>query len=244
MPIPFGISIGDFIAFIDTSIKVIDALKDSTGSSQEYQGVARELESLKLALAEVQNVKTDNPQTKAALESVASNCHRTIQGFLKKTQKYDNSLGSVANPHRKVINGFRKVQWALYSKEDVREFQMQLYSHTASLNLLVSRINYATTAIAQKEQSDAIIRIESKMEQGRREAIMMQAMIMTAINRCWKDFQAMVAFILFGNFRIFDLVAGCTKVPTQMTFDQPVNFQDAHGRMLPIQMAWIDTWDV
>ena len=215
---------GDFIAFIDTSIKVVNALKDSTGSSQEYQGVARELESLKHALAEVQNVKTDDPQTKSALESVASNCHRTIQDFLRKTQKYDDSLGPAANPHRRLKNGFRKIQWALYSKEDVREFQMQLYSHTASLNLLVSRVNYATAAMAQKEQSDAIVRIESKMDQERREAIVLQAMIMTAITRCWRDFQAMVAFILFSDFRIFDLVAGCTKVPTQMTFDQPVKF--------------------
>ena len=244
MPVPFGISIGDFIAFIDTSVKIVNALKDSTGSSQEYQEVARELESLKLALVEVQNVGTDDPQTKAALESVASNCHRTIQDFLKKTQKYDDSLSSAANPRKRLKNGFRKIQWALYSKEDVKEFQMQLYSHTASLNLLVSRVNYATAAKAQKEQSDAIIRIESKMDQERRQTIAMQAMIMTAITRCWKEFQAMAAFILFSNFRIFDLVAGCAKVPTQIMFDKPVIFQDAHGRILPVQMAWVDTWDV
>ncbi|KAI9692305.1 MAG: hypothetical protein M1822_006536 [Bathelium mastoideum] len=164
MPIPFGISVGDFIAFIDTTVKVVNALKDSTGSSQEYRDVVRELESLKLALTEVRNVKTDDAQAKAALDSVVMNCQRTVQDFLNKIEKYNLSPGCMTRSEKKVKTVLRKIQWALYSKEEVREFQMLLYLHTASLNLLVARINHGSVAMAQEEQINALIRIESKVD--------------------------------------------------------------------------------
>ena len=44
---PFGVSIGDFIAFIETVVTTINAFKDATGAVAEYRGVVRELESLK-----------------------------------------------------------------------------------------------------------------------------------------------------------------------------------------------------
>ncbi|KAI9654194.1 MAG: hypothetical protein M1821_006722 [Bathelium mastoideum] len=242
MPIPFGISVGDFIAFIDTTVKVVNALKDSTGSSQEYRDVVRELESLKLALTEVRNVKTDDAQTKAALDSVVLNCQRTVQDFLNKIEKYKLSLGSIARSEKKIKTALRKIQWALYSKEDVREFQMLLYLHTASLNLLVARINHGSAAMAQQEQINALIRIESKVDSARRNTAVMHTLALSTIIRCWKDFQAMLALIIFGNIRIFELIIGYSRIPSQVTFDQPVNFQDAHGRMLPLQMVWVHTW--
>ncbi|KAI9712380.1 MAG: hypothetical protein M1820_001593 [Bogoriella megaspora] len=242
MPVPFGISIGDFIASIDITVRIVNALKDCTGSSKEYQGVIRELESLRLALVEVQNVKTDDPQTKAALNSVISNCQQTIQDFLTKVQKYDISLGSAADSH-KLKNNLRKIQWALYSRDDVRGFQMQILSHATSLNLLMARINHNTAATEQMRQSSSLFRIESKLDRERRQVAVKQALIFSAITRYWKDLQAMMTFIILSNLRIFDIMIGYSRIPPQPTFDEPVRFQDAHGRILPIQMVWIDNWE-
>ncbi|KAI9692927.1 MAG: hypothetical protein M1822_004922 [Bathelium mastoideum] len=242
MPVPFGISIGDFIAFIETTIKIVNALQDSKGARKDYEDIARELKSLKHALAGVQDVNTDDPQTKAALESVAGNCWRTIQDFLKKTKKYDSSLGST-NSSNRWKDGLRKIQWALYSKEDVQKFRWQLYSHTASLILLLEQVNRATAAAAQRNQSDALIRIEAKIDTQRKQSAAIQAMVISTVLRCWKEFQLVTALILSHNFRMFNLVANGSSLPRQPSFEQPVKFQDAHGRVLPIQVAWIDTWN-
>ncbi|KAI9689283.1 MAG: hypothetical protein M1820_010167 [Bogoriella megaspora] len=243
MAVPFGVSVGDFIAFINTTAKIVNALKDSTGARQDYQGVARELESLELALVDAQNIRTDDPQTEAALQGVISNCARTVQDFLGKTKKYDLSLGPSTASRNKWKDSLRKIQWALYSKEDVRKFQMQLYAHAASLNILISRINHSATTAVQQEQSDALIRIESKIENEQRQATIMQALVLSAISQCWTELRQMAALIIFGNFRIFGLIANYCQMPAQIAFDRPVQFQDAHGRCLPLQMIWVDTWE-
>ncbi|KAI9662832.1 MAG: hypothetical protein M1821_007879 [Bathelium mastoideum] len=212
MPVPFGISIGDFIAFIETTIKIVNALQDSKGARKDYEDIARELKSLKHALAGVQDVNTDDPQTKAALESVAGNCWRTIQDFLKKTKKYDSSLGST-NSSNRWKDGLRKIQWALYSKEDVQKFRWQLYSHTASLILLLEQVNRATAAAAQRNQSDALIRIETKIDTQRKQSAAIQAMVISTVLRCWKEFQLVTALILSHNLRMFNLVANGSSLP-------------------------------
>ncbi|KAL9079208.1 MAG: hypothetical protein Q9157_001877 [Trypethelium eluteriae] len=219
MVVPFGISVGDFIAFIEITIKVVNALQDSKGARKEYEGISRELVSLKHALTGIQD------------------------DFLDKTQKYDLSLGSATHSRPKWKDGLRKIQWTLYSKEDVQKFRWQLYSHTASLILLLGQVIHVAAAADQQEQRSALIRLETKTDAERRQATAMQASIMSTILHCWKEFQLMVALILSTNFRIFDLIASCSKIPSQLSFEQPVSFQDAHGRMLPIQVAWIDTWD-
>ncbi|KAL9095334.1 MAG: hypothetical protein Q9165_002205 [Trypethelium subeluteriae] len=243
MAVPFGISVGDFIVFIETTIKVVNALHHSKGARKEYEGVSRELESLKLALNGVQGIETNDPQIKAALELIATNCWRTIREFLDKTQKYDLSLGSATHSRRKWKDGLRKIQWALYSEEEVQKFRWQLYSYTGSLIVLLGALGQGTAAEAQREQCNALLRIETKMNADRRQAAASQAMIVSTILRCWKEFRLMVALILPTNFRIFGLVANFSKLSSQVSFEQPVTFQDAHGRMLPIQVAWIDTWD-
>lgn len=250
MPVPFGLSIGDFIAFIEATVTVINSLKDSTGAGKEYRDVIRELDSLKLALAHVQNVETNEPELRAALESVASNCGRTIQDFLNKIQKFDVALASSGSSRNKIKSGLRKIQWALYSKEDVRTFQIQLHSHTASLNILLSGVNRIAVTAAREEQyetlkthSQALIRIESKIDRESVRATAMQMAILSTIARCWTEFQSLVAYILFSNLKIFNFVASCPQMPTQVLLEKPVIFEDAHGRILPLQMTWVDTWD-
>ena len=191
MPVPFGLSIGDFITFIETTATIVNALKDSTGAAKEYQGVIRELDSLKLALVDVQNVETDDPALKAALGGVASNCQRTVQEFLDKIQKFGVSLRDSGNSRRRIKDGLRKIQWALYTKEDIRKFQMQLFSHTTSLNILVLRVRHMTATAAQKDQQEtlsghtqALIRIESKIEQDQARAAAMRATLLAALMRC------------------------------------------------------------
>ncbi|KAI9692915.1 MAG: hypothetical protein M1822_004910 [Bathelium mastoideum] len=250
MPVPFGISIGDFIALINVTVTIVNALKDSTGSTKEYQDVVRELESLSLALINVRDIKTDRTELKAALTSVVSNCGRTVQDFLNKIRRFEVSLGTPGCSRRKFRDGLRKIQWALYSKDDIRSFQMELYSHTASLNILLTQVNHIMSSAAQQEHqralndhSQALIRIESKLGQERIGASTMQVMILSAITQCLSEFRSLVAFILFSNLKLISCVVEASRIPPQVTFEKPVVFEDAHGRILPVQMVWIKSWE-
>jgi hypothetical protein len=70
---PFGVSIGDFIAFIETVVTTINALKDATGAAAEYRGVVRELESLKTVLKCVDRLEVANQDQIEGLKYVAAN---------------------------------------------------------------------------------------------------------------------------------------------------------------------------
>ena len=250
MPVPFGISIGDFIALIETFVTVVNSLKDSTGAAKEYGDVILELDSLKLALTYVQTIETNETEFKAALHGVVANCRHTIQGFLNKIDKYDVSLGSSGASRRKIRNGLRKVQWALYSQDDIRKFHMQVLAHTASLNLILLKVGHRTVTAAHedchstlKDQSRTLVRIESELNDERERGAAMQVMIISTILSCWADLRSFVAAILFSNLNIFNRIAGYAQMPTQVLQEEPITFEDAHGRILPIHTVWIDCWD-
>jgi len=54
--------------------------------------------------------------------------------------------------------------------------------------------------------------------------------------------------VLLANFKVFDAVlslqAAISNMPSQIEFDNPVVFEDAHGYKYPIHLQWTDSWDV
>jgi hypothetical protein len=134
----FGFSFGDFVDGIELIRQLINAVKDGAGSSREYQDLVHELYSLERALLEVKQVQiTDElrPQ-RIAVEQAALQCQETISQFLSKISKYQPSLrvGGSGSTWR---DGLRKIQWALYRKEDVQRFRAQIQGHTSSIMTLL-----------------------------------------------------------------------------------------------------------
>lgn len=136
--IPFGVSVGDFISGINLIRELIKALEDSAGSSVEYRDLIRELYSLERALLEVKHLNLDESQhtQSVALRQAAVQCQQTIDEFLQKIRKFQpsSSTGGSKSPWR---DGLRKIEWALYKKDDVQKFRAQLNGHTASINILL-----------------------------------------------------------------------------------------------------------
>lgn len=136
--IPFGFSAGDFISGIHLIRDLIKALEDTAGSSADYRDLIRELYSLERALLEVKHLDLDESQHTqgVALQQAATQCQHTIDEFLQKIGKFQPSLrtGGSKSHWR---DGLRKVEWALYKKEDVQKFRAQLNGHTASINILL-----------------------------------------------------------------------------------------------------------
>lgn len=136
--VPFGFSVGDFVDGIELIRQACNALKSSAGSSKEYQDLIHELYSLERSLLEVKHLdvaETLRPQ-KTAVEQAALQCQETISQFLSKISKYHRSLrvgGSGSNWRDRL----RKIDWALYKKEEVQEFRAKIQGHTSSIITLL-----------------------------------------------------------------------------------------------------------
>lgn len=142
MSVGFGFSVGDFIAGIELVHTVIGALRESGDSSTEYQELISQLYTLETALQRVKQVELDDIQHSeaVALRQAASQCQRTIDGFLEKITKYQPSLRAGGSGHT-IKDAWRKVKWALCQKEDVVKFKMDLMAHTVSINMLLTAVH-------------------------------------------------------------------------------------------------------
>jgi len=138
---PFGFSVGDFVSGINLIRELTKALEDSAGSAAEYRELIKELYSLERALLEVKALDLDESQhaQQVALRQAATQCQQTIDGFLQKIRKFQPALctGGSKSSWR---DGLRKVEWALYKKEDVEKFRAQINGHTASINILLMTV--------------------------------------------------------------------------------------------------------
>ena len=52
-----------------------------------------------------------------------------------------------------------------------------------------------------------------------------------------------MTIIIFSNLQIYEVLLGLSS-PLQVEFDQPVTFKDAHGRLFPVPVQWIDSWEI
>lgn len=143
MVVPFGVSVGDFIAGINLINNVIDALNDRTGSGTEYRKLVQELRLLRSAIETLRDIEIDvSSEIAAQLAETISQCGDTIQEFLVKHQKYDKALGVKSTPKQlfeRLSLHAREIQWNKYTKDDLRKFHAHIQVHTASINFLLTK---------------------------------------------------------------------------------------------------------
>ena len=138
----FGFSTGDFIAALELVSTVLNALRESGGSSTEYQALISQLYTLETALLRVKRLDLDDVQhaEAIALRQAASQCQRTIDAFLAKIAKYQPSLRAGGSGNT-VRDTWRKVKWALCRKEDVVRLRADLLAHTESIDMLLMTVH-------------------------------------------------------------------------------------------------------
>jgi hypothetical protein len=138
MPVPFGISVGDFISSIELIHDVVEALKESNGSSANFQELIRELYSLERALLAVKALETLPNQhcELGAIKQAAAQCQITVDTFLQKNRKFYPTLGAAGSQH-KWKGVLHKIKWRVYRKDDVDEFRAALGGHTSCINMLL-----------------------------------------------------------------------------------------------------------
>jgi hypothetical protein len=132
MAVPFGVSVGDFIAGIKLFRGAIKALDDAGGARADYTELRRCLSVLETALDAASRFTT--PLHQAAIKPIATDCKACIVDFLVKVAKFDMLNEKPTSPN-KLRSGLRKVQWSLCEKEKVLEFRRRLNMHVSALQL-------------------------------------------------------------------------------------------------------------
>jgi hypothetical protein len=118
---------------------------------------------LETALIQVKQLEFEERQYAevVALRQAAAQCRRTIDGFLKKIEKYQPSLSGNSEGHR-VRDAWMKVKWALCKKEDVAKFKADLVGHTESIQLLLMTVQMYLFDLLQNASST----VADNLEQG------------------------------------------------------------------------------
>ncbi|KAK3896490.1 hypothetical protein C8A05DRAFT_48455 [Staphylotrichum tortipilum] len=251
MSVGFGFSAGDFITGLELVATIIDVLRESGNSSQRYQELIRELDSLQAALLRVNEVELDESQNddKIALYSVASQCQRTITDFWEETQEYHSSLrksGSSITPK----DHWRKLKWAVLKKDDVEKFKAGLRGHTGSINLFLSACLAKTAAIQdakrQAEQKSLIVLNQASTNQWMSSLSQVLRSIANVLKQ-GSELLQMTATVARTNIRIFqivlDLQAWIQHIPGQVQHQQPVLFLDALGKQQRFHLDFIQSAD-
>lgn len=138
MPVPFGVSVGDFIAGIEFIQSVCEALESATGSKAQYQGVIEALQSVRDALTQL-SILQASAQEKSAVNKIIDRIKQTLLRYDAKINKYKASLGKDKTTNRWTAIS-RKIQWQRYSKDDVLWFQNEIVQHLSSLQIILSKI--------------------------------------------------------------------------------------------------------
>jgi hypothetical protein len=237
MPVPFGFSIGDFIAGIDLVVTSINAIEDGSGSAAEYRAVITTLSGVKSALMDLNKLKIEDAAERHALEILARQCGETMFAFLTKISKYNSSLRYPSS--RKWKDAIRKVQWALYSSDDVRRFQTQLQSDLLTLQIMLNRIHISSTARDATEIHIALTHVKKNLDR----VNMVQLLILHALSKCWGEFRGLFMMMFLSNMRLIEFILTGLQLSAQIQEERPTFLNDPHGRIIPFLRSWIHGWD-
>ncbi|KAK5132725.1 hypothetical protein LTR08_008691 [Meristemomyces frigidus] len=166
MPVPaFGFSVGDFIAAIEFSVKVIQALRDSQGAISQYEQRIVQLEGLLDVLQRLQALRptATNTDLIRRIHSSSYACSIPVRNFVTKVEKFDPHLGRHYSPSsfaKKVTSGVQKVQWALVVEPALAKLEVRItpYMHEVEILLLLDGLDRVSALDDRTEQSLKYIR--------------------------------------------------------------------------------------
>ncbi|KAJ7493329.1 hypothetical protein B0H11DRAFT_2005928 [Mycena galericulata] len=147
-------SFGDILALASLSWTIAKVLRESTGSSGEYQALIAELDSLGTALQSLDQFVANpgptklQPSVENGVKFALTKCQTLMSEFLKKAEGYKKSLkkGGSGNSIR---DSWRKIGWGLFKKDEIQQLKQQ------SLNL-------NSTALVRVEQASQNQQITSR----------------------------------------------------------------------------------
>ena len=143
--VPFGFSVGDFIAGINLLLDIVRTFDTTQGAQADYRELGEELINLRRVFEGLKDLDLDTPQSSkaSAVNKILNDCQSCIDGFMKKNSKFQ-SLSDTSEKRWSLATlkrQGRKVQWALWKKADVARFRTTIQQHANALQLLLASIH-------------------------------------------------------------------------------------------------------
>ncbi|KAI8653340.1 hypothetical protein NCS55_01319500 [Fusarium keratoplasticum] len=234
----FGFSIGDFLAAGKLINDIVSSLRHSSASS--YQELIVELHGLKRALDEIEHLPCP-PGQEAALNSVkvaALMCQYPLDQFASKLKKYERlevqpQHGDSSSKSDRLKSWGLKVQWGVGMEKDVVELRAYIATHVGSLNMRLITIGLSTTfSNTEQSQTETSI-LQSKLEEN------LSDLVSIGIGVRLETLIELAQNIWRSNLQIMAVVTQLQSQPprpdtSRTWFQDPVRFEDALGRVLPI----------
>ena len=136
----FGYSVGDFIAGANLTYRLIQALSETQGACVEYQEAMHELSSIQHTFLQVSQMKPSpllNQATINAASHIVLSSMEIIGRFLERTKKYQKRLSG--KPGGSVVaDSWRKMGWALFKKEELKNLRDDLQMKLIAVSVLLS----------------------------------------------------------------------------------------------------------
>ncbi|KAJ7643329.1 hypothetical protein DFH06DRAFT_597509 [Mycena polygramma] len=134
------VSFGDILALANLAWSIARVLRESTGSSAEYQALIAELESLGTALKSLEQFVATNrlqESVENACRFALSKCQADMAAFLKKVEGYQRSLKKGGSGNS-VHDSWRKIGWGLFKKEEIALIRKQLADQKATISMMLA----------------------------------------------------------------------------------------------------------
>ena len=141
MAVPFGFSIGDFIATIGLASEVINALRETSEAVPEFEGLLDQFNSFSFIFSRLQTLELSRgPSSETvALHRLVYRGQQILETFWRKTRKYQPSL-RIAGSGSKLKDGWMRVRWTVAMKKGVAKFQANLNMYMQSIELVLMTI--------------------------------------------------------------------------------------------------------
>ncbi|RDL34593.1 uncharacterized protein BP5553_07721 [Venustampulla echinocandica] len=264
----FGFSFGDFTGGIVLVKELITALRDGAGAKPQYKRLITVLVNLERALTEVQLLKVEDSQAaqKIALEQAALQCRGSIEDFLRQNAKFEATLGAQTTSSKwNWRANLHKIQWVMCREDSIDKLKAEIMGHTLAINTLLMTTHLSATAIqteltkshqleskehrkvtdeaqALVKQNHALLSIQTNL------TLMISRNIENLSTRQQtEELQSIVLKILDTNVKMYEMVLDMQKLqsqlPVQVDRQQPVHFEDAHGRITPFHTEFINSFD-
>lgn len=138
MPVPFGISVGDFVAGLSLITNALKKIQDEHGAKANYQSLIREVANLQAGFIAIEDfvIGTTNSKRHAAIQQAVAEGRDCIEDFLLCISKYQPSLdveGTTSGWKAKLC----QIRWGICKKEGVAKFRTDLQQRSWAVNMLL-----------------------------------------------------------------------------------------------------------
>jgi len=150
MPVPFGFSVGDFLAVTELTWKVVHALRENEGAVHEVQAILETLMSFQRAIFTCQTLALEWSQLsdgeitlpeRSVVNGVNHQlklCREKLDALAKRIEQYTRSFMKQVGT-RTTKEQLFKLKW-MFKRDEVESLQRDLTTHIQGLETFITTL--------------------------------------------------------------------------------------------------------